>query len=135
MADTDPIELIRRLSESYKQVRFGPGVVPKTARAMIGLLAVWVVIVWRLSADLLQDGALLLAGLLAAALFVWWVRRTHAFAERNPALALLEGSQLVEYQRFVAQLKGQSPPEGERLVHRATANQTRLPDSDEPDNV
>jgi hypothetical protein len=73
--------------------------------------------------------------LLAAGVFVWWVRRTHAFAERNPALALLEGSQLVEYQRFVAQPKGQSSPESQQSVHRATANQTHLPDSDEPDNV
>lgn len=118
----DPLELVRKLSESYRQVRFGPGVVPKTSRAMIGLLAVWVIIVWRLSADLALDTALVIVGVIATGLFVWWVRRTHDFAERNPALALLEGSQLVEYQRFTAQLKGQVVDEASPRPHLQAPN-------------
>jgi hypothetical protein len=64
-------------------------------------------IAWRWSDNLLADAGLGLAGLVATGVFVWWTSSTQKFAERNPAQALLEGAEFLEYQRFEAQAKGQ----------------------------
>lgn len=100
------MDWIKRLTESYRQVRLGRGVVGKTGHAMLALLAVWAVIAWRWSGNLWGDVGLVLAGLVATGVFVWWVKSTQDFAERNPAQALLEGAEFLEYQRFEAQAKG-----------------------------
>ena len=102
---SDPTDLIKKLSESYRQIRFGRGVVGKTAHAMIALLAVWLLVVWRWSGSW-TDAGLFLIGLAATAVFIWWTRSTQDFAERNPAQALLEGAELLEYQKFEAEAKG-----------------------------
>jgi hypothetical protein len=73
---------------------------------MLALMVVWGVVAWRWSADLLADAGLLVAGLAATAVVIWWVRSTQSFAERNPAQAMLEGAEFLEYQRFEAQAKG-----------------------------
>ena len=107
----DPIEVIRRLAESHFQIRLGRGVVGKTGHATLGLFALWAVILLRLSENLWFDGVLLAGGLVVTGIYCWWTRKTHEFAERNPGLALLEGAELIEYQRFEAQTKSiQSAP-------------------------
>jgi hypothetical protein len=132
MSDSnDPLEIVRRLAESFRQIKFGAGVVGKTSRVMLGLVGVWVVVVWRLSNDLLLDGALILAGCLVTAICVWWTRRTHAFAERNPGLALLEGAHLLEYQRFLAQAKGEHATDPKGMVHEAATSRITSVDPDE----
>jgi hypothetical protein len=58
------------------------------------------------------DIAFLAGGLAITAIYVWWVRKSFDFAEKNPGVALLEGAELIEYQRFEAQAKGLlSPPQ------------------------
>src|SRR3712207_2125779 len=37
---------------------------------------------------------------------VWWIKNMQNFAERNPAQAMLEGAEFMEFKRFEAQAKG-----------------------------
>ncbi|WP_238255370.1 hypothetical protein [Methylorubrum podarium] len=96
---------LRRLP--FKEVRFGPGIVGKTSYAVLALIALWLVIAWKISPDALQSCALIFAGLIVTAVVVWWISSTQKFAERNPAQAVLEGAEFVDYKKFEAQTKGQ----------------------------
>jgi O-antigen ligase len=128
---SDPLELVRKLAESFRQIKFGSGVVGKTSHGMLAVVGVWAIVAWRLSADFLQDAALLGAATAVTGLFVWWTLRTQAFAEKNPGLALLEGAQLLEYQRFVAQTKGLPPVAAQPMIHEAGASRATTADPDE----
>ncbi|WP_340644361.1 hypothetical protein [Phenylobacterium sp.] len=103
---TDPNEIIRKVAEAGMGIRFGRGVVAKTGYAMLALLAIWLGIVWKLGPDLMQNLFLVGTGLVASVLVVWWISATQRFAERNPAQAMLDGAEFVEYKRFEAQVKG-----------------------------
>jgi hypothetical protein len=102
----DPTDVLKGLSESYRSIRLRRGVVGKTGQAMLVLLGIWGVIVWQLSDDPLRDKALFIAGLISTRIFWWWTKSTQEFAEKNPAHALLEGAELLEYKRFETQFKG-----------------------------
>jgi hypothetical protein len=114
--DSDPIDWIKRLGESYRSMRFPRGVVGKTTQAMLALLGVWAVIAWQWSDNLYRDGGLLIGGLAATGVFMWWVKATQTFAERNPAQAILDGAQFIEYKKFEAQVKGLPPSTGAVLT-------------------
>ena len=111
---------VSKLGESYSQIQFGPGVVGKTSRATLALLAVWGVILFRLSTDLGMNTFLVGGGLIATMIYKWWVDKSHTFAEKHPDLALMEGAQLIEYRKFEAQAKGLPP--GSANVIPGTAN-------------
>src|SRR5579859_1743330 len=106
MSGEDPYEILRRLAESYRQIRLGRGVVGKTGHATLGLFALWAIILFRLSDSWLLDSLLFGGGVIITGIYCWWTKKTHEFAEKNPGLALLEGAELIEYQRFEAQAKG-----------------------------
>jgi len=112
----DPIEFVKRLAESYRQIRLGRGVVGKTGHATLGLLAVWGIIVLRLSDNIWLDAALLASGIIVTLIYKWWVNGTQKYAKENPGLALLEGAELIEYQKFEAQAKGLPNPESTPLI-------------------
>lgn len=101
---------LTQLRQSYSQVQLGPGVVGKTSRATLGLLAAWAVVIFRLGTDLMQNCFLFGAGLAATVVYAWWVHRTHVFAEAHPEIALLEGAELIEYQKWEAAANGKSIP-------------------------
>lgn len=101
-------EWLKSLGDKYSQIRLGPGVVGKTSRVALAVLALWGLIVFRMTPDYWFDGFLFAGGLLGTGLFLWWVRKTHEFAERHPDAALLEGAELIEYQRFEAEINGKS---------------------------
>ena len=102
---SDPDDVIRRIAEAGKGVKFAKGVVGKTGHAMLGVLALWGLIIWRLEGPIQSNSALLGAGLVGTIVFVWWTLATQRFAERNPAQAMLEGAEFLEYKRFEAQTK------------------------------
>lgn len=71
---------------------------------MLALMGVWAIIAWRVSGTY-TDIALIIVGLVSTALGVWWIRSTQDFAQRNPAQAILEGAEFLEYHKFEAQSK------------------------------
>jgi len=68
---SDPAELTRRLAESFRQVKFGSGVVGKTSHAMLAVVGVWAIVVWRLSEYIVRDAALLGAAGVVTGVYVW----------------------------------------------------------------
>jgi hypothetical protein len=106
-ADDDTADILTRIGETFSGVKFGRGVVAKTGHAMIGLLIVWCVVAWRWTDNLAADGGLLLVGTIASCVFLRWMSSTQAFAERNPAQAMLDGAEFLEYRKFEEQAKGQ----------------------------
>lgn len=127
MADSDPHDTpqwLRRLASTYQGVRFGRGLVGKTSYAVVALIPVWLIIVTRVSSDLMLDGALVGSGAFITVGVLWWTGSTQRFAERNPAQAMLDGGELLEYQRFEAQAKGLAPLRDNLL----TADPLALPD-------
>jgi hypothetical protein len=120
MADEfDPIVLVRKLTEAYGRFRFGRGVVGKTGHAMIAILIVWGLVVWRLSGTW-TDIFTISAGLIATVTFAWWTKSTQSFAERNPAQAMLEGAEFLEYHKFEVQAKGLPPATSSKLISDPT---------------
>jgi hypothetical protein len=135
MSDSsDPLDVVRRLAESFRQIKFGSGVVGKISHAMLAVVGVWAIVACRLTADIVQDAALLGAAGAVTGLYIWWTRRTHAFAEKNPGLALLEGAHLLEYQRFLAEARGLPPAANSAMIgdvttdHSAAATDNESPD-------
>lgn len=112
----DPLEVIKGIAESHRQVKFGPGVVGKTGYGVWILLGVWGLIAFRLSENAWLNLSLLGAGIAASCVYVWWVRTTQAFATANPALALTEGLALLEYKKFEAGVKGLPAPKEAALT-------------------
>jgi hypothetical protein len=110
MADADDFEWLRRLQESYRSIRFGRGVIGKTTYVMAALIGLWAVIAWRLSeTSVAFNAALICVGAVATAVGVWWIRSTQSFAKENPAQALLDGAEFIEYEKLTAQIKGGVP--------------------------
>lgn len=106
MADEDPIETVQRILDSGRRVRFGRGVVSKTAYVAFGVVTVWAIVVWRLSDDPLTNAFLFAAAVLATAFGIWFVRGTQNYAEKNPAQAMLEGAELLQWQKMGLKAKG-----------------------------
>ena len=79
--ETDPLDIVQRLAEVHRGIKFGSGVVGKTSHATIALIGLWTVVVFRLSDNLWMDAALVAAGLIATGAYFWWVKRTQEFAE------------------------------------------------------
>jgi hypothetical protein len=102
---SDPDAMLRRAIEAGRSVKFGRGVVGKTSYAIFGLVALWTAIIARASASLVLDGVLIAAGLVATGAVIWWINATQRFAAENPAQAMLEGGELIEYQRYEAETK------------------------------
>jgi hypothetical protein len=78
---------------------------------MLGLMAAWGLVILRLGSDALLNGCLLVAGVAVTLAYYWWVKKTHAFAEKFPQVALLEGAQLIEYQKWQAEINGKVLPQ------------------------
>jgi hypothetical protein len=132
MSDSsDTLELVRRLADSFRQIKFGSGVVGKTSHAMLAVVGVWAIVAWRLSADIVQDAALLGAAGAVTGPYIWWTRRTQAFAEKNPGLTLLEGAHLLEYQRFLAEARGLPPAGTPAMISDVATDRAAVADPDE----
>jgi len=104
------MELFRKLSESYRGIKLGRGVVGKTSHATLAIIGAWAIIIFRLSESIILDSLLLCSGAIATLVYFWWVNKTQEFATKNPGLAMLEGAEFVEYQKWEAEVKGQPLP-------------------------
>lgn len=106
----DPETFLKKLLEQGRSVKLGRGVVGKTSYAAIATIGMWIAIIFRLSSDPWMNLALGLAGLAGTCLCVWFIRGTQRFARENPAQAMLEGAEFIEYQKWEAEIKGIQGP-------------------------
>ena len=115
-SDDDAPIWLRQLAGTYRGIKFGRGVVGKTSYAAAALIGVWAIIAFRLSESLVLDGALLFAGALATLFVFWWTTSTQKFAEKNPAQAMLDGGELLEYKKFEVSAKRPLDTDGTLVV-------------------
>jgi len=73
---------------------------------------------------MIQNGLLLGSALLFTLYAMRETKSMRDYAVKNPALALMEGADITEHQRFEAQAKGQLPA-GTHLI--STSDPTRAP--------
>ena len=78
----------------------------------MALMAVWAIVLWKLSPDLVMNLFLFAGGLTATGIYRWWITKTHEFAESHPDLALLEGAEFIEYHKWEAEINGLPIPKG-----------------------
>lgn len=114
-SNSDPTAWLGKLTETYGRIKFPRGVVGKTSQVMIALLILWAIIALRLSGNSWFD-PLLVVGLVATAVFIWWARSTQGFAQRNPGQAMLDGAEFLDYYKFEVQAKGLLPPGDSPLI-------------------
>ena len=110
MPSADPEATVERILDSGRNIRFGKGVVAKTSYVAAATAAVWGIIAWRWSGDFSQNGGLLIAGIVETMFAIWFIRGTQNFAKENPAQAMLEGAELIEWRRMDETVKGEIAP-------------------------
>jgi len=119
---------LQQLAETGSKIRFAPGVIGKGAMMWLGVVAVWVAVIIKLSpADPLFDALLLAAGMFVSLLVTRETQKMRNYAEKNPSTALLEGAELLAFKRIEASAKelpagDVSPPttpSGDALIAQA----------------
>lgn len=130
----DPLASISRALESARSVRLGKGVVSKTSYIAAFVVGIWLFVAWKWSDDLMMNGGLMLAGLIATIFASWFIQSTRTFAQRNPALALLEGAELIEWQKLEMAAKGIPPVENPVLVEDRGRDVAPLPKLEAPES-
>lgn len=103
MVDFDPIAYIKEVGGV---VKFGSGVLGKSAIAL-GILLFAIVIA---AARLHSDGAIIGVLIVGAIVFFGWLFYVLRFASKHPDIAVLEGAEWSSFQRFQAAAKGFIPP-------------------------
>ena len=106
MPASDPVETLTKALESARNIRLGKGVTSKTSYIAALPLVVLGMVAWRWSEDIVMNTGLLFIALAAIGFAVWFISSSRTFAERNPALALLEGAELIEWRRMEVEAKG-----------------------------
>jgi len=105
-ASPDPIAFLKGLAQSATRIRLAPGVLGKTHTVILSIIGMWVLVLYRLSPTAWAfNGALVFVALLTTGVGVGWCWQARVFAKANPALALMEGADITEYQRFEAEAK------------------------------
>jgi uncharacterized SAM-binding protein YcdF (DUF218 family) len=69
---------------------------------------------------MITDAALIFSGVVATLYAGWFVKTTQEYARRNPAQAILEGAELLEWQRMATQAKGGLPSVDDRALKDAS---------------
>lgn len=93
-------------TEAYEKIKFPQGVVGKTSLIVAMGLVVLAIIAMRTTSQYL----LVLLFIAVVVLVVWHCIRTREFAEKNPALALTEGAELLAYRKIELGAKDFSNP-------------------------
>lgn len=107
---TDPTEWIKGLAESASRIRLAPGVIGKSSLIQLGVVVLWGIVLFRLSEVIWIDCALIATGLFATYIAARETKKMREYAVENPSLALMEGADITEYQRFQSEAKGRTLP-------------------------
>ncbi len=125
MSDFDPIAYIKEVGGV---VKFGSGVLGKSAIALGVLLFAVAIGVARLHSDVAIIGVLVLG----AVAFFGWFKYVLKFASDHPDIAVLEGAEWSSFQRFQAAAKGYVPTLEERQATTITGSQQMLTKENRP---
>jgi hypothetical protein len=120
MSEFDPIAYIKEVGGV---VKFGSGVLGKSAIAL-GILLFGIVIA---AARLHSDGAIIAALVLGAGVFFAWLFYVLRFASQHPDVAVLEGAEWSSFQRFQAAAKGFVPDLSDKAPVPLPGSQAALP--------
>lgn len=94
----------------------------KTSYVIALPLVVWLAVAWRWDGPIGDNVGLLIAGFVSTLLGFWYVKETQNFAERNPAQALLDGAELLEWHRMETAAKGLPPSDDQPLIELGKAS-------------
>jgi hypothetical protein len=114
-------------AESVNRIRLGRGVVGKTTSAVVVVLLVLAVAIYKLSDPKL---VLLLAGLVSLIFIIYFVGVLR-FADKNPGAALLEGAELLQWKQFDMEAKGLPEVPGVPVTTSFTLTYPFAPPKDE----
>ena len=104
--------------QAGRNIKFGRGVVSKTTYVAAIVAGAWAVAVFRMGENIMANAAMLIACSVVTAFSVWYIRSSQTFAKENPSLALLDGAELIEWQKLEMAAKGgilQSPDDTKML--------------------
>ncbi len=108
---TGPLSLLKGLAESATRIRLAPGVLGKTHTVILGVIALWGIVLFRLSATAVWlDLALILGATIGTVVALVFCKQSRDYAVAHPALALMEGADITEYQKFEAESKKAQGP-------------------------
>lgn len=93
--------------KAWAGFRTGPGVIGRGSAVALGTIPVLMILAWK--ADTWWMQALVLLG--ALCVFAGFFFPAQRFAHKNPHLALLEGSQLLDLRKSEMAIQGQIKPE------------------------
>jgi len=127
MSDFDPIAYIKEVGGV---VKFGSGVLGKSAIALAILLFAVIIAAARLH----SDGAIVAVLIIGAAVFFGWLFYVLKFAAKHPDIAVLEGSEWSSFQRFQAAAKGYLPASTEQRPTLAPGSSIPLLDNPKADD-
>ncbi len=96
------LKLVGLSRESLERVKLGRGVVGKTTWALLSIIALLAIVASRVSVDWM----LLLISGAGIVLFIVYLFKVLAFADKHPDLALLEGAELVKWRQMDVAAKG-----------------------------
>jgi hypothetical protein len=99
-------------SETFEKMRLGPGVVGRSATVAVVALLVLGVVAWRLTD---QNLLLVIAGA-SFILFLIYFIGAMIYGAKNPAAALLEGAELVTWQKQELAAKNVPHPPDSPLI-------------------
>ena len=116
MPSEDPSDTVNGILASGRNIRLGRGVVAKTSYIAAITVLVWGMVAWKWSENLVMDAGLLMLGLITTCFTMWFIKGTQSFAERNPAQAMLEGAELLEWHKMEVQAKGSPPVRNPPLI-------------------
>ncbi len=107
--------------ETFEKVRLGQGVVGKTSYVVGFAILALAIISLRITDQFLL--AAIAASIVGLA--IWHPHKTRTFAKENPALALLEGAELVAYKQIeLAAKESLTPPKEPAITNPTTSGES-----------
>ena len=118
----EPVSQLSQILDAGRNIKLARGVIGKTGHVVLATVGIWALILWRWSGNLAVDGGLLGVGLVVTAFTAWWIRGSQKFAKENPAQAMLEGAEFLEYRRIEMGTKDIGSLKGPQMLAESEDN-------------